>query len=81
METLHQHEYPSLVILASLLEPLHSRHDLITVIDVITHHPSMCEFSLLWTEPARSAGCIREEDEAGKSYSKSYHTFEDEEPI
>lgn len=80
MEALHQHKYPGLVILASLLQPLHRRHDLIAVVDIVTHHSTMRKLSLLGTEPAGCAGCVGEEDGTCKSDDESHHTLEDEEP-
>lgn len=59
MEALHQDKNPSLVVLTSLLQALHSRHNLIAMVDIIANHPSMSEFSFFFGEPASGARRIR----------------------
>jgi len=81
MEALHQYKNPSLVVLTRLLQALHSRHDLIAMVDIIADHSSMSKFSFFRGEPACGARCIWQEHEASEGNGEGNDTLEEEKPV
>jgi len=80
METLHEDKYPSLVVLAGLLETFHSWNILDISTDIVLDHARVGKLSLLFAKPSGCAWCIWEEPKSETSDDKSSDTFEHEQP-